>query len=151
MNKSLNIVLLLGLLGVAACGGGSDSGEVQESPKIIDDLQQLDPIHWNQVIDAMTLVVEGAHGTARSIRSDHYRIAGKTGTAQVFSIKQDEEYDEETVAKRKRDHALFIAFAPVEDPRIAIAVVVENGGHGGSVAAPIARKVMDHYLHKDGT
>jgi penicillin-binding protein 2 len=126
-------------------------GEVQESPKIIDDLQQLDPIHWNQVIDAMTLVVEGAHGTARSIRSDHYRIAGKTGTAQVFSIKQDEEYDEETVAKRKRDHALFIAFAPVEDPRIAIAVVVENGGHGGSVAAPIARKVMDHYLHKDGT
>jgi penicillin-binding protein 2 len=121
-------------------------GSVQQSPKIIDDLQQLDPIHWNQVIDAMTLVVEGPRGTARAIRSDQYRIAGKTGTAQVFSVKQDEEYDEETVAKRKRDHALFIAFAPVEDPRIAIAVVVENGGHGGAVAAPIARKVMDHYL-----
>jgi penicillin-binding protein 2 len=125
-------------------------GSVQQSPKIIDDLQQLDPIHWNQVIDAMTLVVEGPHGTARAIRSDQYRIAGKTGTAQVFSVKQDEEYDEETVAKRKRDHALFIAFAPVEDPRIAIAVVVENGGHGGAVAAPIARKIMDHYLHRDG-
>jgi penicillin-binding protein 2 len=126
-------------------------GGVQASPKIIDDLQQLDPVHWNQVINAMTLVVEGTRGTARAIRSDRYRIAGKTGTAQVFSVKQDEEYDEETVAKRKRDHALFIAFAPVEDPRIAIAVVVENGGHGGAVAAPIARKIMDHYLHQDGT
>ncbi|MCG7875055.1 MAG: penicillin-binding protein 2 [Candidatus Thiodiazotropha taylori] len=117
-----------------------------ESPKIVDELHQLDPIHWNQVIHAMSQVVEGVRGTARSIHTDHYRIAGKTGTAQVFSIKQDEEYDKETIAKRKRDHALFIAFAPAEDPSIAIAVVVENGGHGGSVAAPIARKVMDRYL-----
>ncbi|PVV09027.1 MAG: penicillin-binding protein 2 [gamma proteobacterium symbiont of Ctena orbiculata] len=121
-------------------------GTLVESPKIVDDLHQLDPMHWDQVIHAMTEVVEGIRGTARSIHTDHYRIAGKTGTAQVFSVKQDEEYDEETIAKRKRDHALFIAFAPVEDPRIAIAVVVENGGHGGSVAAPIARKVMDRYL-----
>ncbi len=125
-------------------------GTVRESPKIIDDLHQLDPVHWNQIIEAMTQVVEGLHGTARAIRTDSYHIAGKTGTAQVFSVKQDEEYDEETVAKRRRDHALFIAFAPVEDPQIAIAVVVENGGHGGSVAAPIARKIMDHYLRKDG-
>jgi penicillin-binding protein 2 len=126
-------------------------GTLRESPKIIDDLQQLDPMHWNQVIDAMTLSIEGPTGTARSIRSDQYRIAGKTGTAQVFSIKQDEEYDEETVAKRRRDHALFVAFAPVDDPQIAIAVVVENGGHGGSVAAPIARKIMDSYLLKEGS
>ncbi|MES9993722.1 MAG: penicillin-binding protein 2 [Candidatus Thiodiazotropha sp.] len=123
----------------------ADGTEV-ESPKIIDDLHQLDPMHWEQVIHAMSQVVEGLRGTARSIQTDHYRIAGKTGTAQVFSVKQDEEYDEELIAKRKRDHALFIAFAPVEQPRIAIAVVVENGGHGGSVAAPIARKVMDRYL-----
>ncbi|MFI0414788.1 MAG: penicillin-binding protein 2 [Candidatus Thiodiazotropha sp.] len=121
-------------------------GTLIESPKIVDDLQQLDPMHWDQVIHAMSQVVEGVRGTARSIHTDQYRIAGKTGTAQVFSVKQDEEYDEETIAKRKRDHALFIAFAPVEDPSIAIAVVVENGGHGGSVAAPIARKVMDRYL-----
>ncbi len=126
-------------------------GTLQESPMIIDELHQLDPDHWNQVIRAMTLVIEGPTGTARAIRSDQYRIAGKTGTAQVFSVKQDEEYDEETVAMRKRDHALFIAFAPVDDPQIAVAVVVENGGHGGSVAAPIARKIMDHYLHRDGT
>jgi penicillin-binding protein 2 len=125
-------------------------GSSQASPKIIDDLQQLEPIHWTQVIDAMTQVIEGLRGTARSIQNDNYRIAGKTGTAQVFSIKQDEEYDEETVAKRRRDHALFIAFAPVEDPQIAVAVVVENGGHGGAVAAPIAKKIMDRYLLQEG-
>ncbi|MEJ2609026.1 MAG: penicillin-binding protein 2 [Candidatus Thiodiazotropha sp.] len=121
-------------------------GTTQESPIIKDDLLQTDPEHWEQIINAMSEVIEGAHGTARSIRSDDYRIAGKTGTAQVFSVKQDEEYDEKTTAKRNRDHALFIAFAPVENPRIAVAVVVENGGHGGSVAAPIARKIMDQYL-----
>lgn len=126
-------------------------GSSQTSPKIIDDLQQLEPMHWNQIIDAMTQVIEGLRGTARLIQNENYRIAGKTGTAQVFSIKQDEEYDEETVAKRKRDHALFIAFAPVEDPQIAIAVVVENGGHGGAVAAPIAKKIMDKYLLQEGS
>ncbi|MEN8168289.1 MAG: penicillin-binding protein 2 [Pseudomonadota bacterium] len=108
---------------------------------------QVKPQHWEEIISAMTDVVEGPRGTARRIRSDHYRIAGKTGTAQVFTVKQEEEYDEDTVEKHKRDHALFIAFAPVENPRIAVAVVVENGGHGGSVAAPIARKVMDQYLN----
>ncbi len=114
-------------------------------------LSQVDPEHWEQVIHAMQQVVEGMRGTARRIRSDHYSIAGKTGTAQVFTVKQDEEYDEKTVEKRKRDHALFIAFAPVEEPRIAIAVIVENGGHGGSVAAPIARKVLDRYLLKEAS
>ncbi len=112
-------------------------------------LSQVDPEHWEQIIHAMQQVIEGQRGTARRIRSDHYSIAGKTGTAQVFTVKQDEEYDEETVEKRKRDHALFIAFAPVEEPRIAVAVIVENGGHGGSVAAPIARKIMDRYLLKE--
>ncbi len=114
-------------------------------------LSQVDPEHWEQIIHAMQQVVEGMRGTARRIRSDHYSIAGKTGTAQVFTVKQDEEYDEKTVEKYKRDHALFIAFAPVDEPRIAIAVIVENGGHGGSVAAPIARKVMDRYLLKEAS
>ena len=94
----------------------------------------------------MAQVVEGARGTAKRIWTEQYRIAGKTGTAQVFTVKQDEEYDEEKVAKKMRDHALFIAFAPIENPRIAVAVIVENGGHGGSVAAPIARRIMDRYL-----
>ncbi|MEN8177089.1 MAG: penicillin-binding protein 2 [Pseudomonadota bacterium] len=122
-----------------------DGSQTPTSIKI-SELHQQDSQHWEEVISAMTDVVEGLRGTARRIRSDAYRIAGKTGTAQVFTVKQEEEYDEETVEKHKRDHALFIAFAPVEKPRIAVAVIVENGGHGGSVAAPIARKVMDQYL-----
>jgi penicillin-binding protein 2 len=105
-----------------------------------------DPRHWQDVVDAMTEVVEGPRGTARRIRSPDYRIAGKTGTAQVFTVGQNETYNEAQVAERMRDHALFVAFAPVEEPRIAVAVIIENGGHGGSVAAPIARAVMDSYL-----
>jgi len=105
--------------------------------------------NWDNMIYAMTQVVEGIRGTARRIRSKEYRIAAKTGTAQVFTVQQDEEYDEETVAEKMRDHALFIAFAPVKEPQIAIAVIVEHGGHGGAVAAPIARTIMDHYLLGD--
>jgi len=112
----------------------------------VTQLPQVDSMHWEEIIAAMTDVVESPHGTARRIRSPDYRIAAKTGTAQVFTLAQEEEYDEETVAKRNRDHALFIAFAPVQKPRIAVAVIVENGGHGGSVAAPIAKKIMDLYL-----
>ena len=100
--------------------------------------------HWDQVIGAMVQVVE--RGTAKRIRTDAYRIAGKTGTAQVFTVGQKESYRESQVAERMRDHALFVAFAPAEEPRIALAVIVENGGHGGSVAAPIARQVIDAYL-----
>ena len=103
--------------------------------------------NWQTIIDAMQQVVHGKHGTARGIGyTMKYKAAGKTGTAQVFGIKQDEEYVEEDIAKKLRDHALFITFAPVDDPQIAVAVIVENGGSGGAVAAPIARKVMDQYL-----
>ncbi len=102
--------------------------------------------HWEDIRAAMIHVVEHPRGTGKKIQHAGYRIAGKTGTAQVFSIKQDEEYDEATTAKKKRDHALFIAYAPVEKPQIAIAVIVENGGHGGAVAAPVARIIMDAYL-----
>jgi penicillin-binding protein 2 len=75
-----------------------------------------------------------------------YAIAGKTGTAQVVGIKQGAKYDERRIHERHRDHALFVAFAPAEAPRIALAVLVENGGHGGSTAAPIARAVFDYFL-----
>jgi len=109
-------------------------------------LQQSSAGNWSKVIESMTEVIEGRRGTARSLKNENYRIAGKTGTAQVFTVKQDEEYDEEKVAKKMRDHALFVAFAPVDDPRIAVAVIVENGGHGGSVAAPIAKRIMDAHL-----
>ncbi|HWU83131.1 MAG TPA: penicillin-binding protein 2 [Methylophilaceae bacterium] len=86
-------------------------------------------------------------GTAASIGAGApYAIAAKTGTAQVIGVKQNEKYNEHAVNERHRDHALFIAYAPAEDPKIALAVIVENGGHGGSAAGPIARKVMDYYL-----
>ena len=73
-------------------------------------------------------------------------MAGKSGTSQVISIAQDEEYKEEEIDERLRDHALFIAFAPLDKPRIAVAVVIENGSSGSRVAAPIARAIMDEYL-----
>ena len=93
----------------------------------------------------MDVTVPG--GTAASIGAGSpYAIAAKTGTAQVIGIKQNEKWDESKVAERLRDHALFIAFAPAEDPKIAVAVIVENGSHGGSAAGPVARKVMDYYL-----
>ena len=106
-----------------------------------------DPANWEKVVDSMVDVVHGERGTARHLAEGiGYRMAGKTGTAQVFTVAQDEEYDEDNIAKTLRDHALFIAFAPVEKPRIAVAVLVENGGSGSRTAAPIARTVMDAYL-----
>jgi len=128
-----------------------ETGEINPIPPQAHPIPIGFQHNWDDVRTGMVNVVEGARGTAKRIRNDHYRIAGKTGTAQVFTVAQDEEYDEETVAKKLRDHALFVAYAPVEDPKIAVAVVVENGGHGGSVAAPIARAIMDAYLLPEQT
>lgn len=99
------------------------------------------------VIAAMVNVVHSNRGTARSIGMDiDYQIAGKTGTAQVINIKQNASYNENQIDFKQRDHALFISFAPADNPKIAVAVIAENGGHGGSVAAPIAGKVIKQYL-----
>lgn len=99
------------------------------------------------IIDTMVDVMHGTKGTARSSgRNASYKMAGKTGTAQVVGIKQGEEYDAEALKERHRDHALFVGFAPVDKPKIALAVIVENGGGGGSTAAPIARVLFDEWL-----
>jgi len=112
-----------------------------------ENVQLKNPKHWDVVIDGMVAVVHGKRGTARKIgKESPYIIAGKTGTAQVVGIKQGERYDKSKLKKKFQDHALFIAFAPLDNPKIAIAVVVENGGGGSSTAAPIAKKVMDAYL-----
>jgi len=106
--------------------------------------------NWDHIIQGMVHVMHGKRGTGRRAAAGaKYQIAGKTGTAQVFSLKDDEEYEADKLARHLLDHALFIAFAPVENPQIAIAVVVEHGGHGGATAAPIARQVMDAWLLKD--
>lgn len=113
----------------------------------------IDPIavkresDWQAVFAAMEAVVHEQRGTAKGISKGlQYRIAGKTGTAQVVGIAQGEEYDAEKLAERHRDHALFIGFAPADNPQIAVAAVVENGEHGSSTAAPMVRKVMDAFL-----
>ncbi len=116
-------------------------------PKPLEKITILQQYNWDTIQQAMKSVVHSLHGTARGInRHLKYKMAGKTGTAQVHGIKQDEEYDSKKVRRKLRDHALFIAYAPFKAPKIAIAIIVENGGHGGSVAAPIARKVIDDYL-----
>jgi len=109
-------------------------------------LKQVQSHHWDYLIKSMTHVVHSAKGTARRIANSNFKTAGKTGTAQVFGIKQEEEYEEAKIAFKLRDHALFVAFAPVKDPRIAVAVIAENGGSGGAVAAPIAAQIINHYL-----
>jgi penicillin-binding protein 2 len=124
------------------------SGEVHElPPKELPPVQVTDPAYWDVVIGGMVGVTNDPWGTARrSQLGAPYKIAGKTGTAQVFSVGQNEKYEEKDVAERMRDHALFIAFAPADDPKLAVAVVVENGRSGSGTAAPIARKVLDAYL-----
>jgi penicillin-binding protein 2 len=92
-------------------------------------------------------VMQGPRGTARAVGfGAPYEMAGKSGTAQVVSIAQDEEYDDAELEERQRDHALFISFAPLDEPRIAVALIVENGESGSGVAAPIAKAIMDAYL-----
>ena len=104
---------------------------------------------WDVIIHSMQEVVHGKRGTARSSGAGtEYQFAGKTGTAQVITIGQDEEYNEDEIPEEFRDHALFIAFAPVEEPEIALAVIVENGGSGSKTAAPIARELLDHYFRR---
>lgn len=116
-------------------------------PERLDDLLLEDESHWDTVIQGMHQVMQGARGTARAAGANaEYQMAGKSGTAQVFSVAQEDEYDEDEIELRLRDHALFVAFAPLEDPRIAVALIVENGSSGSRVAAPIARQVMDQYL-----
>ena len=124
------------------------SGEFAETePETIGTIESLETSNWERIVEAMAGVVHGPRGTARRINTDiAYRMAGKTGTAQVFNLGQNEEYDAEKLDKKLHDHGLFIAFAPVEQPRIAVAVVVEHGGSGSSAAAPLARIVMDAYL-----
>ena len=123
-------------------------GELEpEAPVVRGKVPIASPKNWGTVISAMEDAANKPTGTAyRVAHGAPYLIAAKTGTAQVFGVKQNERYKAKDVQERLRDHALFIAFAPADDPQIAVAVVVENGGHGGSAAGPIARAVMDRYF-----
>jgi penicillin-binding protein 2 len=116
-------------------------------PERLADVSIENEFYWDNVLTAMHEVIQGETGTARAAGlGAPYLMAGKSGTAQVFSIAQEEKYDEEEIDERLRDHALFIAYAPLDAPQIAVAVVIENGSSGSRVAAPIARAVMDQHL-----
>jgi penicillin-binding protein 2 len=122
--------------------------EVQYTePKALPSVAERDPEHWQIVIDGMIGVTEDGRSSARAhFLGTTYDVAGKTGTAQVIGIAQDEKYREEDIDARLRDHGLFVAFAPAEAPRIALGVVIENGGGGARAAAPVARKILDSYF-----
>ncbi len=125
----------------------SIGGRVPVDPDPVPDIQLRDPRFWDYANHGMEQVLHGARGTARKVGdSSVYRIAGKSGTAQVVAIRQGEKYDSAKLAERHRDHALFVAFAPVHDPKIAVTVMVENGESGSGVAAPVAKLVMDAWL-----
>ncbi len=128
-------------------GGSVDADVTVTEPIELPSVELENPVHWEAVVNAMRDVMQGENGTARqSGMNAPYTMAGKSGTAQVFSVAQEEEYDEDELDERLRDHALFVAFAPLENPQIAIAVVIENGSSGSRVAAPVARRIMDYWL-----
>ncbi|WP_324829897.1 penicillin-binding protein 2 [Pseudomonas saxonica] len=116
-------------------------------PNPMPDIVLRDPSNWAKVNHGMQQVVHGARGTARVAGvGAQYLIAGKSGTAQVVAIKQGEKYDRSKVQERHRDHALFVGFAPANNPQIAVSVMIENGEAGSRVASPVVRKVMDAWL-----
>lgn len=123
-----------------------ETGKTTPTKPILNDKITLNEENLKIVEEGMIDVTLPGGTASRVGRDAGYTIAAKTGTAQVIGIKQNERYDEKNIQERHRDHALFIAYAPAEDPKIAIAAIVENGGHGGSAAGPIVRQVMDYYL-----
>ncbi len=128
------------------------AGEAAMAPMI----EERDPVTvsrdgiWAEIGAAMRDVVHSDRGTARGQRwGMRYEMAGKTGTSQVFGLAQDEEYDEDELPQHLWDHGLFIAWAPYDNPRIAVAVIIEHGGSGSRSAAPVARRIMDAWLEDD--
>ena len=135
---------------------GSDLINTDQS-KPPGNFDQIMSKHWVAVINAMEKVVHrggqgiGENGTAWASIGQfvNYRMAGKSGTAQVVGIAQGEEYKEEELDERLRKHAWFVRFAPLNEPTIAIAVIVENGGSGSEIAAPVAKAVIDFHLGRE--
>jgi penicillin-binding protein 2 len=135
---------------VAATRAPGSVTVVQRASTFAKPVNMATDEQWNVIYDGMMGAVTQPGATAYlAFRGALYKLAGKTGTAQVVTVKQTESTKHQDADVRKREHAWFIAFAPVDDPKIAISVLVENGGFGGSTAGPIARKVLDTYLLGD--
>ncbi len=124
----------------------SETGDVEDIPAKLLYSLNLKPRNLEVVKNALVDVTRPGGTAAKAGANAAYTFAGKTGTSQVIGIKQGERYNEKSINERHRDHAMFIAYAPAENPKIALAILVENTGTGGSTAAPIARQVFDYYL-----
>ena len=122
----------------------------EELPDTLPDIELANDNWWDRVYSGMEKVLSGSEGTARRTGVGlEYRMGGKSGTAQVFSLGQDQRYNAEELEERLRDHALFMAFAPIDDPQIAVSVIVENAGGGSTHAAHLARAMTDAWLLED--
>lgn len=130
---------------VRAIGDRETGGKKFIDPKVVDT-PKFSEADLTFIREAMVGVTEPGGTAVHAFFGTPYKVGAKTGTAQVIGVKQGEKYKASTTAERNRDHALLLAFAPAEHPKIALAIVVENGGHGGEAAAPIARAVLDYYL-----
>ncbi|HET8817198.1 MAG TPA: penicillin-binding protein 2 [Pseudidiomarina sp.] len=129
-------------------------GEIR-LPAVVEERAPVvleNPAHWDIAQDGMNKVVTSIKGTAhQAFKGASYSSAGKTGTAQVIGIAQGEEYDAESIAEKYRDNAMYVGYAPQDNPEIVIVLAIENAGGGGSVAAPLARQVMDFYFSQETT
>jgi len=147
--NSLNILVNRGkrftptLLKGYLIDGSVENVAIEQKPPLVINNEE----NWDIVLDALYGTVNRENGTARTaFRKTSYVSAGKTGTAQLFTVAQDEEYDEENVHEYLRDNAMYIGYAPFDNPQISMAVAIENAGGGSSHAAPLARNVMDYYF-----
>jgi penicillin-binding protein 2 len=131
-------------------------GNMQKDKVVLQAVKERRPIvikderNWDIVLDAMYGTVNRKGSARAAFRGANYISAGKTGTAQLVSIAQDEKYDASKLSKKNHDNAMYVGYAPFDKPQITITVVLENAGHGGAEAAPIARKIMDDFF-KDQT
>jgi penicillin-binding protein 2 len=149
INHSINMLLNRGdkILPQILRGVRTLDGDILEEIKTARPISINNPEHWDMVLDSMYGTVNREHGTARLAFVDtKYTSAGKTGTAQLFTVGQDEEYKEEEVAAHLRDNAMYVGYAPYDDPQISLSLVLENAGGGSSNAAPLARQIMDFYF-----
>lgn len=149
INTSINILINRGekVLPQILRGVQTAQGLLEEGVKTARPIAVVNPVNWNMALDSMYGTVNREHGTARTAYAKTpYIAAGKTGTAQLFTIGQDEEYVEENVALHLRDNAMYVGYAPYIDPEISVTLVLENAGGGSSNAAPLSRDIMDFYF-----
>ncbi|OOF84697.1 penicillin-binding protein 2 [Rodentibacter ratti] len=123
--------------------------EPYQDPRLYEDITEPKQAYWDAAKRGMFNVVHSGAGTGRkAFVGTNYHVAGKSGTAQVFSLKENQKYNAADLKKELHDHAWFTAYAPYENPRMVVAIILENAGGGSSNAAPVVRKIMDYYLNK---